>query len=80
MASESTGTHKDPVTGEMISKQYVVVLLIISCFADRDKGNSSAVKNRERRKLARQARRWKLQLPAKRRRRQSLVKKSSIRM
>ena len=26
MASESTGTHKDPVTGEMISKTYVVLL------------------------------------------------------
>ena len=24
MASESTGTHKDPVTGEFISKQYVL--------------------------------------------------------
>ena len=23
MESESTGTHRDPVTGEMISKQYV---------------------------------------------------------
>lgn len=23
MATETTGTHKDPVTGEMISKQYV---------------------------------------------------------
>ena len=26
MASESTGTHKDPVTGEMISKTYVAIL------------------------------------------------------
>lgn len=25
MAAESTGTHKDPVTGEMISKQHVLV-------------------------------------------------------
>ena len=25
MATESTGTHKDPVTGEMISKQHVLV-------------------------------------------------------
>ncbi len=23
MATETAGTHKDPVTGEMISKQYV---------------------------------------------------------
>lgn len=25
MAAESTGTHRDPVTGEMVSKQYVPI-------------------------------------------------------
>lgn len=25
MAAESTGTHRDPITGEMISKQYVPI-------------------------------------------------------
>ena len=31
MAAESTGTHKDPVTGEMISKQHVLVQITFAC-------------------------------------------------
>lgn len=46
MANESTGTHKDPVTGEMISKQYVLIQIRFSC-AHRSLcvGNSSAAKS-----------------------------------
>ena len=75
MASESTGpapagTHKDPVTGEMISKQSVIKFFFFLTFGERKKliglidgcffffdlkGNSSVVKNKEPRMLPRLA-------------------------
>jgi len=47
MESESTGTHRDPVTGELISKQYVLFPpnVVPSLIDPPCAGNSSAVKS-----------------------------------
>jgi hypothetical protein len=60
MESESTGTHKDPVTGEMISKQYVyfppnVVPLLIDppCAGNLSVAKSNVKKRQRGRRIPR---------------------------
>lgn len=58
MATEHAGTHKDPITGEMISKTYASVSshsLSFMLTID-ETGNSNVAKNRERRMQRKQKR------------------------
>jgi hypothetical protein len=54
MAAESTGTHRDPITGEVISKQYVLIQPIFSlpltgpyCTGNSSVAKSNAKKRQE---------------------------------
>jgi lysyl-tRNA synthetase class 2 len=63
MASEGTGTHKDPVTGELISKSYVSRLAGCHRGVEHDRMSNRELKRREKQR-EREARKAEKAAPA----------------